>query len=321
MLRTLKNRVKSMDAVYKFCLENPEIIEQLAALGISVTALGVNIGSIRSKEALQEYNYKGVTRDKKVLKTNMVKYGSALAQAGQSYAAANNNNTLFDKLSYSESKILNGTGISAISLTEGVYTLLNEIPVADRTPVGLTDAALDGLEDVINNFADALNNTNLVRSNRKNYTKELQQLVNEGSGIMRKRVLTAAKQLAVRYPEFYSNLINLSKVVNAHTHTKARIEVFSEITGKALEGATVTVVQTGEDDITSKKGLCSFYLPFGEYTLDVKQDGYMPMSVNVKIKKGSNTIHVDMTPEFIIPAETVVTENKKVKAEKVAVKR
>lgn len=108
MNRKLKNRLNTMDAVTRFCLDNPLVISLISALGTIVTALKVKAQSIRVTEALQESNKKGVTITKIEAKINMINLASGAAGAGQAYASNANNATLFSELNYSAETLLNG---------------------------------------------------------------------------------------------------------------------------------------------------------------------------------------------------------------------
>lgn len=315
MLRSLKNRLDSMGAVYDYCQENPTKVNLIPGLKDAVTSLGVEVQAILSKEALQELNNKGVTVDKNTLKQNMITLGSALASAGQSYADTVGKNTLYTNLQYIPSILMRGKSSTAISVTQNVYEILKAIPLVDRTTVGLTDAVLQGLEDAISDFSADANSTGTVIGNRKFYTQDLHKMVNEGCNLMRKRLLKVAKQLAETEPEFYFVLVERSRVANSHTHTKQRFVVLNDTDQKPLAKAKVEVLQTGKSAVTNSKGECSIYLPFGDYTFEISLDKFITMQVDGKVKKGSNTKRVELSPAFVLPAETVV-EKEKVTVEK-----
>ncbi len=126
--------------------------------------------------------------------------------------------------------------------------------------------------------------------------------------IMRNEVVKVAAQLEATEPAFYNTLLETSKVVSPSSETKIRVEVADDVTRKALAQAKVSIMQTGESGITSKSSLCSLYIPYGDYTLEIAHDKYITMTVDVKVKKGSNTIHIDLAPAFDVPAEVVNKE-------------
>lgn len=135
-------------------------------------------------------------------------------------------------------------------------------------------------------------------------------MVKEGMDIMRKEVLKVAEQLQTSHPDFYNTLKATAKVIDPHTHTKLRIEATDDVTAKPLEGLKAIVRETGEYATTDKSGKCMLYLAFGDYTIDFERENYEKLSLERKVKRGSNTMKVEMTPVFDIPAEVKTTEKK-----------
>jgi hypothetical protein len=120
--------------------------------------------------------------------------------------------------------------------------------------------------------------------------------------IMRDEILTLAIQLKEANPEFYAQLVQTSKVISTHTHTKIRIEGKNDLDGKVLAGFKVHVKETNQDEVANSKGLCTIYLDAGVYNLVITKDNFITMTLEATVKKGSNTITVEMAPAFVIPA-------------------
>lgn len=315
MQRLLKNQTNSMDAVTRFCLENPLIVALLPALGVSVPALQVKVQSILSLAILQEANEKGVTMTKKELKQAMLNLGFGIASAGQAMFRKQGNTTLYEKLRFPVATLMHGKSFTAIEKAMGVYDVLNAIDKTVREPFGLTDAVLASYLDSITTFMDNDKSTVDVRANRKAETALIKTMVKEGMVIMRDEVVKTAEQLIETQPLFVMGLRDRAKVVNPSTETKQRFEIVDDVTEKAIANATIKVLQTGETAVTNSKGLSSIYMAFGDYTFEITHTNYITMTIDAKVKKGSNTMHVELAPKFILPAETV-TEKEKVAVEK-----
>jgi hypothetical protein len=303
MEKKLKSRTNTMDAVTRYCLENPLVIALVAALGISVSALVLKVQSILSLEALQESNKKGVALTKKQKKKLMVTLGSGAAAAGQAYAQKNGLLDLFNELKYVASALYRGSGIEAITKSENVYTLMSAIPEATRLPYGISDVVLELFADAIKDYKEHDKSTTIVRTTRKTQTKNLFTLVGEGMEIMRNEVLKLAEQLQVSHPDFYNTLRATAKVIDPNTHTKLRMEVLDDVTAKFIAGIRATIAETGEYAVTDATGKCMIYLPFGNYNIVFEGENYEKRTVERKVKRGSNTIKVEMAPVFDIPAE------------------
>lgn len=127
---------------------------------------------------------------------------------------------------------------------------------------------------------------------------------------MHKDLLTLAKQLKTTEPDFYNGLKMASKVIEHETHTKVRVEAFYDVTEKPLVKVKVTIGETGETGETNNKGLCIIYVKEGDYTLVLERANYLTMQIEQKVKRGSNTVHVDMSPKFDLPTETVTNPEK-----------
>lgn len=315
MQRLLKNQTNSMDAVTRFCLENPLIVALLPALGVSVPALQVKVQSILSLAILQEANEKGVTMTKKELKQAMLNLGFGIASAGQAMFRKQGNTTLYEKLRFPVATLMHGKSFTAIDKAMGVYNVLTAIDKTVREPFGLTDAVLASYLDSITTFKDNDKSTVDVRADRKAETALLKTMVKEGMVIMRDEVVKTAEQLIETQPLFVMGLRDRAKVVNPSTETKQRFEIFDDVTEKAIANATIKVLQTGETAVTNSKGLSSIYMAFGDYTFEITHANYITMTIDAKVKKGSNTMHVELAPNFILPAETVI-EKEKVAVEK-----
>ncbi|MEP7170030.1 MAG: hypothetical protein ABI855_11720 [Bacteroidota bacterium] len=224
MKRSLKKRVDPLEAVYLFCLENSGICMPLLALANAIAALGLKIQSIISTAAKQQANNKGVTLTKKQRKQGMLNIGAGVAGAGRAYAKLKNDSTLFEKLTFLTGTLLSGSSVNAITACRNVYAIASLIPLADRTPFGVTDAVLLSLKNSTDDFENKINkSTRLVVTEKTVLTDLLLTLVNEGCSIMREEILALALQLKEANPEFYAQLVETSRVVPSHTHTKIRV--------------------------------------------------------------------------------------------------
>jgi len=133
-------------------------------------------------------------------------------------------------------------------------------------------------------------------------TDLLLTLVNEGCSIMRDEILTLAIQLKESNPEFYAQLVQTSKVLPSHTHTKIRVEGRNDLDSSLLAGFKVIVQETGQVGLANLKGLCTIYLDAGDYHLEISKENFITITLEAKVKKGSNTITVEMSPAFNVPA-------------------
>lgn len=303
MKRTLKKRVDSLEAVYQFCLENSGIWMPLLALANVIAALGLKLGVIFNTGAKQEANNKGVTLTKKERKKGMLNIGAGIAGAMRAYAKSVSDETLFKKLVFNEGKLFSGSGTNAITACRYVHTIVTAIPLVDRTPFGVTDAVLLSLKNTTDDFENKVNkSTRLVITEKTMLTDLLLILVNEGCSIMRDELLPLAIQLKESNPEFYAQLVETSKVIPSHTHTKIRVEGKNDLDGKQLAGFKVFVQETGQEGIANSKGLCTIYLDAGVYHLEISKANFITMTLEATVKKGSNTVKVPLSPAFNVPA-------------------
>jgi ubiquinone/menaquinone biosynthesis C-methylase UbiE len=303
MKKSLKKRVDPLEAVYMFCLENSGIWMPLLALANAISALGLKIQTIMSTAAKQQANNKGVTLTKKQRKNGMLNIGAGIAGAMRAYSKSVSDETLFKKLTFNAGMLLKGSGINAIAACRNVYAIVSQIPLADRTPFGVTDAVLLSLKNSTDDFENKINkSTRLIITEKTMLTDLLLTLVNEGCSIMRDEILTLAIQLKEANPEFYAQLVQTSKVIPSQTHTKIRVEGRNDLDSSVLPDLKVRVQQTGQEGVTNAKGLCTIYLAEGDYNLEISKANFIAMNLSVHVKKGSNTFKVQMSPVFNVPA-------------------
>jgi hypothetical protein len=308
MKKVLKSRLSAMEAVYRFCQQNPAIMAMLLALSNSVTALGLMIQSIISVQSKQQANNSGVTVTKLQLKDTMISITAIVAFAMQSLAQKAKNMTLYFQLNIAPAELLSGSDSNAISKCREIYTLVHAIPEADRTPFGISDLVLTQMNNSISEFESDAPATRNVISDKTAFTKSLNTLVGEGNDIMRKEILKSGGFFKTSHPDFYNGLVSSAKLQISHTHTKIRVEATDDVTGNVIAGLTVKIQGTSFEATTNLKGTCLIYLPEGTYTLICSKDHYIVMTLEVKVIRGSNTVKVQLSPSFTIPA---VQEEKK----------
>jgi hypothetical protein len=308
MKKILKTRLSAMEALYRFCQQNPLIVALLIALSNSVTALGLKIQSIISVQSKQQANNTGVTVTKLQLKDTMVSITAIVAFAMQAFAQKAKNMTLYNQLNFAPAELLSGSDSNAISKCREIYDIVRLIPEADRTPFGISDLVLTQMNDATDEFESDAPSTRNVISDKTAYTQSLDTLVGEGNDIMRKEILKLGRFFKTSNPDFYNGLRSSAKLQTSNTHTKIRVEATDDVTGNVISGLTAKIQGTSFEAITNLKGKCLIYLPEGTYTLICSKDHYIMMTLEVKVIRGSNTVKVQMSPSFTIPA---ITEEKK----------
>jgi hypothetical protein len=303
MLKKQKTQLSAMEAVLAVCLEYPMVIILLLSLDNAVIALGLKIQSILITEGKQQLNNKGVTISKRKMKTMMVNLGGSIASAIQAFAV-DNDPELYEKMRFPKASYLKGDDSNAISACRTIHTIVSAIPATDRDKVGVTDAVLLSFKNATDDFeTKGSKSTRKVIVTKTSLTKMLVTLVGEGNVIMRYKILKLSEQLKDQYPEFYIEVNQAAKLIERNTHTKIRVEGFNIETHESVgAGMNVLVQESGKQGVSGSNGLCTIYLPEGEYTLVISMENHITKTVPVKVTRGSNTIKVDLTESFDVPA-------------------
>jgi hypothetical protein len=312
MKKLLKNRLTSMEAVYRFCNQYPSVWSVLPAFSGGVSALGLKIQSIINVQSKQEADNTGVAINKAQLKESMINTASIVAFSMQSYSKNVDDAILYNKLSLSPSALLKGKDPDAIATCLLVYNLIIKIPLADRITYNVSDDSLELLKSSIHNFESEAASTRNVISARVAYTKQLTKLVSEGNDIMRNVILKLGRQFINSNPAFYNGLRSSAKLITPETHTKIRFVIHDDVTQKPLHAVTAKVEGTNLKAATNTKGKCNIYTAEGASKIIFSKTNYISMTLNIQVKRGSNTINVQMSPVFTIPSDKKIPEVEKV---------
>ena len=313
MNKNQKSQLDAFNAFKNYCNSNSIVWQLVVAFATSLTALGVKIQSLLNQQFQQDKDTKGVTIGKREMKSMMANMAASIAGAIQAYASIKNLHDLFDEMAISYSDIYSKPDSEAISNSQGVLDKVTSLTVAVLKPYGVSDTVVQSLHDLVQTYSSKVStSTKEVKTNRKNYSHNIDVLIGEANTIMRKQLLKMALQWKTTNTDFYNGLVSSARIDRSVMHTRLSITVADEATGEMIPKCTILIDGTELKGITNKNGKCTISsVPMGEHDVTVMCDKYTTMHYDkVNFIRGKST-----RMEALLTKAFDLTENK---TEKVA---
>ena len=241
----------------------------------------------------------GIAVDKRNKKSAMVEESLRVAGAGKAYAQAINDQTLFNKLDYSESELF-GTG--SVSSRNRCQIILDQATAvaASLIPYGIT--SLVPLTDKIAAFNLFISAPKNARALVKTATQDLITLTKKADLLLKRKLTPLMELFRVSAPQFYSDYHNNLTIDNIKTiFTELRITFRDKDTQQVLEG--VKAVAKGDENeyelISNSNGIADEKQIKPEiYDLTFELPGYQKMELdNKRVKLGQKLeLEVELVP-------------------------
>lgn len=243
---------------------------------------------------------KGLTRDKHILREITTDEAVRIIAAIKTLANATNNQSLFESVNYSPSKLMKLKENTFIASCMQVLAVANTNAAA-LVPYGVTAAMLTLFADDVDAFQDIYSKTRSKRVVVKGFTTNLAAAVRKMVSFLKNVVDYSIEQYVVSEPGFVNDYRVSRKIVNyGNTHTGIRGTITNKETGQKLRNIQVTIMEIGMNAYSNVRGVYSFGdVPFGKYTLRLHGTGYSITEIpNVQLHEGKMMDYdIELMPE------------------------
>lgn len=268
-------------------LDNGPFVLTVPAMGTAFTDLGSRISLISGLASLQTAVISGIAVDKADLKETMARLTFNYSGPGRAWAAQNNDDTNYNALNVSESKIKNFADDLAGPVCRNIYSILFA-NAAVLVPFGLTPAMLNELNTTINDYVAIVPLPNNAINNRQTYTTNIDNALKDGSEFLERVLDNIVRGQINNNADFVSNYFNGRVINDPPVHsTTFKINVLEATVNTPLLGARAEAVGTTKVAFADVNGFCELkQFPKDTYTILVTLPGFNPEQQIVPIGLG-----------------------------------
>jgi hypothetical protein len=259
-----------------------------------VTVADIDKAAERQKAAIT-----GVALDKLNKKTDMTSEALRVAGATKAWAQANNNQTVFDKVDYTQSELMGAGAVTSRNRCQIIYDQAKAVETS-LIPYGID--SLDPLEEKIDAFNLFISAPKNAKALIKTATEEVKVLTKKADTILKRKITPMMELFRTSSPKFYADYHNNLRIDKIKTiFTELKIVFRDKTTKHTLEG--VMVKATGEehtyDLISNSSGVADEKQIKPEiYDLEFDLPGYKKEVLeNERVKLGTKLeLVVELTP-------------------------
>lgn len=312
MNKTLESKYKMYITTQGYVVMYPSITSKLPGFDGYFADFTKNNEIIKSTKEQLEHGNSGVSENKELLRTDLVKKTVDVCEKVFVYAKLNGNVVLAKEVHYSGSELNKARGTSLSDKATTVYNkAMGNAPELEK--YGVTPAMLTNLKTSIDTFSAAIPTMCIGMSNLKLNNDNLKAMFKANDSNLEKMDLLV-EIVKNTNPDFYKGYKNNRKVIIKGTGSLAlRFKVTSAHDGVEIKGAKATFIpvtgtgimaaEAGEVKpivkLTANKGIFHIKnMPEGIYTVTIEKIGYAPKTLTVNIT-GSEMTKINVRLEKI----------------------
>lgn len=287
----LEARLNMYHAVIAYCDENAAIVATVPAFQTALTSLKAKVSSIVSTSQLEEEVISGITTDKGVLRTTLCEQAADIAALVYAYAASINNNTLKEAVDFSKTDLKLTKDDNLPQVCQNIHAAAND-NLAALAPYGVTAPMLASLDDLIEDYAEAVPKPRNAAALKKTYNATIKALYKEADAILKEQMDKTAVSFKTTHPVFYETYKNNRIILDpATSSTQVAGIVRDQWTNNPVSGVAVQVVGQSYAATTNGSGEYTVKIPVpGEYNITFTKAGYVTKTEeNVEITLGEET--------------------------------
>jgi len=241
------------------------------------TRLGTFISTISGLASLQAQVLSGIGVDKNQLKDIMAKNAFNYSGPGRAWAASNNDDTTYDALNISITKIKQARDDQAGPIAQNMYNILNA-NAALLTPFGLIAAQLNELLGNINGYTASVPLPASAINLRQTYTQNIIDQIRDGSDFLERILDNIVRGQINNNPDFITTYFNNRAIIDPpRQSTTFNILVLDDVTGNPIGNAKAEAVGFAKFAFTDADGKCALkQFKKGFYSILVTATGFNP---------------------------------------------
>jgi hypothetical protein len=299
MKKTNAQRFNMMLTVFLVVNAAQLIWQNLIAYGNAFTRFTGKISDIEAADANAQKKTNGVTKDKKKKRTAMTALAMLVKGAVQAYAASVSDNTLFESVNFSETKLKYGKSTTALSRASVIYTAANGI-LPQLASFGITAQILTNYQTAITDFEQFISAPKQAIVERVGANKDENKLINEADAILLNEMDKLMDNFKDSAPQFYAQYFENRKITDIATHhTGLKVTILDENDNPVYNAEVKAMSGTNQYDFFSDvTGIADQKLHLGVYNVTVQKAGYQIATfTNLDIKLGElEKIEINLVP-------------------------
>jgi hypothetical protein len=183
------------------------------------TAFAANLGAIGTEQKQQGTDKTGITKDKEVVKENLVELAATTASGIRSYAADVNNRELEETVKLSQSKLDSLAEVKLINTCEVIHTQGTK-NVAALAEYGVTAAVLTELKTLTDKYKAMQPNTRLAINTGSLATGRLRTLITATGNLLKRQLDTKMPQYKKSHSDFYNAYFQARNIIEQGADSK-----------------------------------------------------------------------------------------------------
>lgn len=291
-----RNKLNMYDLIEDFLLASTTITSTMIVLTALFATFQDYLVQIYAVRELQERDYKGVTKTKKVLRKELTDKLVWVTRKSSGYASGVDDLDLLQLVKIPKSTFLLMADADLVKKTEDIINIL-KLRIADLLGYGIVMEDLETLETLKNDFKNIHTKPIGNRENTSILTKQLDSLYEETDAVL-KKMDDQVGSVFDTHPEFHDEYFAKRAIVKLAKRIRAlQMFVVDDETGEPMVKAIVTIRPKvkGTDLMKSVKktgtsgGIYYNNLLAGEYDYEITFGGYVTETGSFFINDGIMT--------------------------------
>jgi hypothetical protein len=265
---------------------NLDIVNSIPALKAGYESLKATVDLIAKTLQQKEERITGTAVTKRNARRALARQACTLAQNIFAYAEVNNDEILRAKVNYTMSDL--------IRLRDGDFPAVCSIILnlaRQRVDVlagyNVTVAAIEDFDQNISAYEALEQSPRNLTSKLINFNESMVEHIRRGNKILKNQLDKLMSGLMETQQHFYYVYFNNRAIIDASTtHTQIKGKVTDALTGAAIYGATIEVVETKQTATTSPNGNYAVkHLKPDIYTVTISKPGFKSQTKTVVVVK------------------------------------
>ena len=282
---------------------NSTITATIPGFATYFTPFVANITQIQNISEQQGFSKKGISGNKKQLRTLMIVQGKDIASKVEAYAMNVNNAVLVSEIHFTESDL---TKLAATELRDDCQKIYDRANtnIAALATYGITAAILTAFQTAINNFNVSIPKPKLGVAERKQLTSQLTSLFAANDSLLIS-IDKLIETVRVSQPSFYGVYKNSRKLTDTGIHKLVlKVKVIDSSDNNPIKNVELRFVKVNAADqktilpdvkpivhkTATHGGVNVKHLAEGAYSVTLTKNGYKSKNIIVNITHGEMAV-------------------------------
>lgn len=303
MKNRIENKISMFNTVLTLCKLHIDLLQTNTGLHQVFIAFEQHYNELLPLIQSQIINRKGITKNKKALREQLILEVEEASGIIMSYASSVQNHEIYASVNFSYTKLKEMRDMVFITHANNVIDLLTTHQAA-LAIYGVDAAYINNIQTIYNDFDANVTSPTRASNERKTATFALEAKVKTISALLKKDVDKAMLILKRKQPEFYNTYRNARNIIDIGIrHKKSEIStlqgsIMDEATQQPINNAIIEIIDTTLVSTSNKDGKFTITtIPIGKHKLKIKANNYPTKIIeNIAVKtQASNHLHINLS--------------------------